>query len=169
MDNDDRRFEDYEVGLDSQASRHFTGGTSMLLGKLYKGPRIRVKGATGKGYTDLYGQLAVWGEAAYLKGAPTLLSWAVLSEYYPVQWVQSEQIVIVEVHGVDYIFSRRNNVYVCDMRQYLDQDMDASGLVATVEANERLYTKAEVERAREARELSAGGGCIKSLAKMLRL
>jgi hypothetical protein len=91
--------------------------------------------------------------------------------YYSPSWDQDGQLFTVEKDGVEYVFHRRNNTYVCDMRPHLFGVEDNIANIATVEENERLYTKAEVERARRGRALSNGGAApsIKDLAKMLRL
>jgi hypothetical protein len=49
-----------------------------------------------------------------VQGAPLLLSWSKISEKFTISWLQTENIIIVEVGSVDYIF----HVYVCDMRAY---------------------------------------------------
>jgi hypothetical protein len=161
----------WEAGIDTQCTVHVSGQAATFIDGTFKGNKARVRGVTGRCYTDEYATVPVWGDVLVIKDAPLLLSFAKLSDAYPISWDQDGQLFTVEKDGVEYVSHRRNNTYVCDMRPYIFGVEDNVANISTVEENERLYTKAEVERARKARALSNGGAApsIKDLAKMLRL
>jgi hypothetical protein len=163
----DLTLETWEAGLDTQASINISGQLATFSDTPHRGPPLRVRGIGEKRFTDRYATVPVWGEVACVQGAPLLLSWSKISEKFTISWLQTENIIIVEVDSVEYIFRRRNNIYVCDMRASLFHMETA--LASTVDEYKTLYSKAEAERAQRARELAntAAAPPIKTLARIL--
>jgi hypothetical protein len=74
-----------------------------------------------------------------------VLSFADVEDLYEITYVQREAFV-VHMLGKDLVFRRRDKLYVADWS-------DVGTVTATIQENERLYSKNEVDRAKEAHQL----------------
>jgi len=77
-----------------------------------------------------------------------------VEEKYEISYVQGESFT-VHMPNRDLEFRRRNKFFVADMRDWIQ---DGQAFVSTIADNESRFTKSEVLRARQARELVVNSG-----------
>jgi hypothetical protein len=75
-----------------------------------------------------------------------VLSFAEVEDKYEITYVRAQTFTVHIPEGEDIVFSRQNKLYVADWC------VDPGVVNATVRENERMYTKEEVRRAKQAHE-----------------
>ena len=143
-----------KVGIDTMASDHVIVNRK-LLRKVWKSPyHIEISGVGGTVTTNMEGDMTYFGTVNWCDGgAANLLSFARLSEDFDIDWDQERGIITVHADGQVFEFIREDNLFVCDMGGLLRSDNDVTAMIQTVEGNEKLYTKRQVQGAEKARML----------------
>ena len=149
------RFEWYEVLLDHQADVSIVH--TRLLSELRESVST-VSGLAGEAKSIPYkGKLKGFFEC---KGsndvAANVLCGADVEDMYEISYVQGESFT-VHMRDEDLVFHRRDKFYVADMRAWANGD-SSRVFVNTEVGNESEYSKAEVVKARKARELINNSG-----------
>lgn len=108
------------------------------------------------------------------EGTINLLSFARVLDECDVAFDRDAQVFHVQAGGENFTFSRRDNLFVCDMSRLWDsstaKNREAFGYVETVSGNEMLYSKRLVARAKQAKALIEELGFISTqdLVKMVK-
>jgi hypothetical protein len=115
---------------------------------------IKVKGVGGvQMVVSKIGKLKDFFEVYASKDTKAnVLSFADLEDMYQITYVQGEAF-IVHMHDRDLIFRRRDKLYVADL-----QETAMSKVQATVRENELVYTKEDVNRAKQAHQFLKNSG-----------
>ena len=149
------RFEWYEVLLDHQADvsivhprllSEVRESVSTVSGLAGEAKSIPYEGKL-KGFFDCKGSNDV---------AANVLCGADVEDMYEISYLQGESFT-VHMPDEDLVFHRRDKFYVADMRAWADGDCGRV-FVNTEVGNESEYSKAEVVKARKARELINNSG-----------
>jgi len=151
----------FDCLLDNQASASVIHQRDLLI-NVFSGQTVSFKGLGGSAKSNLRGDMPYFGEVCYLpKAAANVLSLAEVEDKFPVSYVSGKEFVVTIHKHLKLHFTRRSNrLYVCDMRFLADQITRGEfAFVQTVEDNEMLYTKREVEMARLATRVSRDLGC----------
>ena len=101
------------------------------------------------------------------RGAANLLSFARLSKDFDIDW---DQVITVHADGHVFEFVREENLFVCDMSRIAQPDGGVTAMIQTVEGNEKLYTKRQVQGAERARVLCEELGFVSNqdLVKLIK-
>ena len=143
-----------KVGIDTMASDHVIVNRR-LLRKVWKSPyNIEISGVGGTVSTNMEGEMSYFGTVNWCNGgAANLLSFARLSEDFDIDWDQDQGVITVHSEGQMFEFKREENLFVCDMGRLAQPDGEVTAMIQTVEGNEKLYTKRQVQGAERARLL----------------
>eukprot|EP01033_Poteriospumella_lacustris_P017623 gene17623-12614_t len=149
-----RGFAPLDVLLDNQASHSIVHNESLLRDVRQLDPPVTFRGYGGSKLVHRIGEIPGFGPAFLDPSSPAnLISLSQVEDMYPVQYVQGRHYAITTEQG-EFKFERRaNRHYTCDFRPFVNTAGTKMALVTTVEEKEALYTKREVSKAREAREL----------------
>jgi hypothetical protein len=142
----------FDVLLDNQCTSNLFHNSKML-------KNIRLAGSQ-KTFTGLGGSLIVtevgdspwFGRVYYHQDAPAnVLSFSEMAKAFSIEWVQDRNMFVVVGGEEDFKleFQLRDGLYVCNLREKLTYSF-----VTTTLENEKKFTKREVFKAREAKELS---------------
>ena len=145
---------DNKVGIDTMARDHVIVNRK-LLDRVWKSPyTIEISGVGGTVATSMEGHMPHFGTVNWCEGgAANLLSFARLTEDCDIDWDQEHGTITVYATGGVFEFSREDNLYVCDMSSAMGTATGVTALIQTVEGNEKLYTKRQVQGAERARAL----------------
>ena len=88
------------------------------------------------------------------------LSFAEIEDKYEILYVRAQTFTVHVPQGEDIVFSRQNKLYVADWC------VDEGAVNATVREKERLYTKEEVRRAKQAYEFLKCSGYLSAFEAM---
>jgi hypothetical protein len=92
------------------------------------------------------------------KTQASVLSLADIEDLYPITYVQGKSYT-VHLPDRDLVFKRRGKLYLGDFSDWINQSGDDSKLsLMTTREKEHLYTKKEVQKARDAREFLKNAG-----------
>lgn len=158
-----------QVGIDTFGGTHCFGNKE-LLSDLQAVDAVGLHGVGGHISVKEMGTFTLADiDVYYSPDMPVnMLSWALLSDNFDIEWDQSSQQITVHFPKVPLVFKRVQDVYVLDVDDYKDTVVAA---VATVDGNRQLYARADVEAADQARTLAQrlAGASDKDLAKMCRM
>jgi hypothetical protein len=170
-----------EIGLDTMASCHIIRDSRLLTNIRRADRPVEITGIGGVTHCNMIGELELFGTAYYLKQSPAnLLSFGLLSASgLSVKHSQKTDEFIVNNENLCFSFrkSRGRNVYVTDgtrlrklvssvsfvaesvqKSEFSVSQLVSSSIVPTVAGNEEIYTKRQVEAAKEARRISESLG-----------
>jgi hypothetical protein len=141
-------FDKYDVLLDNQADISMMH--PRLLREIMEADQpITVRGIGGKqlvathtGYLDEFFRVYASGKAQ-----PNILSLAEVEDIYAIMYVPG-QVFTIHLPGRDVEFRRRGKLYIANFGPLLN----SKTVLATVEQNEEIYTRTEVQKARVAYE-----------------
>jgi hypothetical protein len=92
------------------------------------------------------------------KTQASVLSLADIQDMYPVSYVQGKSYT-VHLPDRDIVFRRKGKLYLGEFSDWINQDEGESKLsLVTTREREHLYTKKEVQKARDAREFLKNAG-----------
>jgi hypothetical protein len=91
----------WEAGIDTKCTVHVSGQASTFIDGTFMGNKARLQGVTGRCYTDEYATVPVWGDVFVIKDTPLLLSFAELSDAYPISLDQDGQLMRPYIFGVE--------------------------------------------------------------------
>ena len=158
-----------QVGIDTFGGTHCFGNKDLLC-DLQAVDAVHLHGVGGHIDANQMGTFALADiDVYYSADMPVnMLSWALLSDNFDIEWDQTPQRITVHFPKASLVFKRIQDVYVLDVDDYKDAVVAA---VATVDGNRQLYARADVEAADQARILAQrlGGASDKDLAKMCRM
>ena len=162
------------VGLDSMSGAHVFTNLSLVSNIFMSESPIRLKGIGGTIVADKEGTFNWNGSniSVYVQeqSPANLFSYAKLREEADsICYDFSRDEFRVEYGGHPMVFSRHGAIYACDMRTSAIATVPCTSM-ETVSGNERLYSRAEVFKARNAKVVSAklGYPSVKDFAKMVR-
>lgn len=165
--------EDYTVLLDNQATKSLIRNENLCTNVRHTGEFHKFTGVGGTVSTDLVGDMPYFGTVCILSAAPAnILALNEVEDKFEVSYVPGS-CFRVKVHpSLRYEFMRtRKGLYACDMEDIVYDVMrkrQHEAYVQTVEDNEKLYTKDQVERAKVARRVMIELGCT-SAANLIKL
>jgi hypothetical protein len=142
-------FEWYEVLLDNEADISVVH--PRLLYDIRRAERpFRVAGLSGHALElPCVGKLDQFFECkSSVNAQANILCMADVEDMHEITYKQGESFT-VHLPGRDLVFERRDKMYVADMRDWAN----ARACVTTTKENEKRFTRSEVRRAKEAREL----------------
>ena len=154
-----------DVLLDNQATKGIFNNQELLTNLRKASITSSFTGIGGRLESNWIGDVEDLGTVSY---APTaianILSFAEIEEKYEIEYIPQEGF-LVKTDSKYYMFSKKGNLYVCDFSSQNSQ----MAMVQTVEENESLYTKRQVEDAKIARDLKKqlGYASDKDLIKLI--
>ena len=159
-----------QIGIDTFGGAHCFGNRALLT-DIHDVEPLDLTGVGGAIRATAQGRFEPAGiDVYYSPDMPVnMLSWALISDDFPISWDQKDQAISVDFGHATLTFSRnRDNVYVHDLN---NPSMTLPSFPVTVEDTRQLFTRAEVAAADKARELThhLGGPSDKDLAKMCRM
>jgi hypothetical protein len=148
-----RSMHQMEVGFDTLCSHHVFG-EQRLISNIKSCDPVTYKGIWGTIVTDQVGEHSIFGRADYCPGIPNLLSVGQLtSESSRANGIEvriSDGAFKVSKGNVSYLFvNDSRNQFVTDLSY--DVNGEDCYMIETINQNERLFTKGQVEAARRVR------------------
>ena len=141
--------ERYAIVLDNQSSVNIFGESSYLTNiRPAKKPCI-VSGIGGEIVVRQVADFGKFGEVYYYEGVPNILCFHDVAKKYKVSYDQMQNVFVVETDKATIRFECQGKVYVYNPKKSREE----VALVTTVEGNKLAFTKREVAKADEAREL----------------
>ncbi len=165
--------EDYEVHIDNQATRSIFRNVNLCSNVRKTGHFVSFTGVGGTVTTDLVGDVRDFGTVCISTLVPVnILAQHEVEDKYKVHYVCGDRFEVELAPGSRVVFRRNKfGVYVTTM-EGSNSDQNPKNphrvFMATAEENEKSYTKYEVEKAKQARELivQMGYPSMQNLIKM---